>query len=284
MLDGRPATPTERRRRRRRGTAAPAPRARQRAPQRRARPALRARAARRGAARADAWLERLGVAQLAGGPRASLSGGEAQRISLARALVLEPRLLVLDEPFAPLDANTRGALLGELRELLAKAPATTLLATHDAGEAAALAHRIAVLDAGTVRQQGATADIFAHPRTPSPRACSATTTCSSRRRGQARLCTPRADRVPRHRPPDRRQRAPATRGSCAACRSPAHRGSPSTSGASTAVGICSELGGFLEGSPARVRLAAERCVPVGGADCRAGATRRRSDARARRRA
>jgi tungstate transport system ATP-binding protein len=113
--------------------------------------------------RSDSWLARLGVAQLAARPARELSGGEAQRISLVRALVLEPRLLVLDEPFAPLDATTRGALLGELRRVLARAPVTTLLVTHDAGEAAALADRIAVLDAGAVRQQGPTAEVFARP-------------------------------------------------------------------------------------------------------------------------
>ena len=129
--------------------------------------------------RAYTWLERLGIAQLADRPARELSGGEAQRISLVRALVLEPRLLVLDEPFAPLDAATRGALLGELRPLLAQAPVTTLLVTHDAGEAAAMADRIAVLDAGAVRRQGPVADVFAHPGDAVTAGCSATTTCST---------------------------------------------------------------------------------------------------------
>jgi ABC-type nitrate/sulfonate/bicarbonate transport system ATPase subunit len=116
--------------------------------------------------RCDPWLERLGVARLADRPAGRLSGGEAQRISLVRALVLEPRLLVLDEPFAPLDAATRGELIGDLRELLAEARVTTLLVTHDVGEAAALADRLVLLDRGTVGQHGPPAELFGAPADP----------------------------------------------------------------------------------------------------------------------
>ena len=87
--------------------------------------------------RADAW------------PR-TLSGGEAQRAGLARALVREPSLLLLDEPFGALDALTRLRMHGLLRKLIAKHRPGVVLVTHDVQEAVDLADRIVVLDAGTI--------------------------------------------------------------------------------------------------------------------------------------
>ena len=87
--------------------------------------------------RADAW------------PR-TLSGGEAQRVSLARALVREPGLLLLDEPFAALDALTRLTMHRLVRQLWATHRPAVLLVTHDVDEALALANRILVLDAGRI--------------------------------------------------------------------------------------------------------------------------------------
>jgi ABC-type sulfate/molybdate transport systems ATPase subunit len=113
--------------------------------------------------RAAAWMERLGIAELAGRRALTLSGGEQQRVSLARALVLGPRLLLLDEPFAGLDAATTAELLADLHGLLEGAGTTTLFATHDRHEAAALARRIAVLHAGEVRQEGPAAHVLDHP-------------------------------------------------------------------------------------------------------------------------
>jgi tungstate transport system ATP-binding protein len=114
-------------------------------------------------ARADEWLQRLGIAALAARRATTLSGGEAQRVSLARALALGPRLLLLDEPFSALDAPTRGELLADLREALADTGTAALLVTHDRHEAAALARQLAVLHAGALRQHGPTASVLDHP-------------------------------------------------------------------------------------------------------------------------
>jgi tungstate transport system ATP-binding protein len=105
-------------------------------------------------ARVERWIDRLGLAELARCPAHTLSGGEAQRVSLARALAVGPRLLLLDEPFGALDAPTRGELLADLREVLAETGTATLLVTHDRHEAEALADEVAILHEGRVRQHG----------------------------------------------------------------------------------------------------------------------------------
>jgi tungstate transport system ATP-binding protein len=114
--------------------------------------------------RAAPWLDRLGIAHLADRDARTLSGGEAQRTCLARALAVEPRVLLLDEPFTGLDATTRGDLLADLAAALASQPAATVLVTHDPHEAAALANAIAVVVAGQIRRYGATADVLDDPR------------------------------------------------------------------------------------------------------------------------
>ena len=114
--------------------------------------------------RAAATLERLGIADLAGRGPGSLSGGQQQRAALARALVLEPRLLLLDEPLAALDVQTRRSVRGELRRLLGTLPCATLLVTHDAVDALALGNRIAVLEAGRLTQYGERDELLARPR------------------------------------------------------------------------------------------------------------------------
>ena len=116
-----------------------------------------------GAVRVGRWLERLGVAGLAARRARTLSGGEAQRVALARAMVLEPEVLLLDEPFAGLDAPARAALLGDLGEILRRDRTTTVLVTHERGEALALADRVAVLMDGRLRQVDATARVFYAP-------------------------------------------------------------------------------------------------------------------------
>lgn len=112
------------------------------------------------------WLDRLGVAHLAQRPAHSLSGGEARRVSLARAFVLEPQLLLLDEPFAALDPPTRSELLRELQQLLRQNHTTTVLVTHHLSEAALLGDRIAVFGEGTVKQIGTFAEIRQNPADP----------------------------------------------------------------------------------------------------------------------
>jgi molybdopterin-binding protein len=114
-------------------------------------------------ARVRHWLERFGVAPLAERPARTLSGGEAQRVALARALVLQPEVLLLDEPFASVDAPSRGALVADLGAVLRQERVATVLVTHDRGEAQALADRVAVLIDGRLRQVDDTAMVFQAP-------------------------------------------------------------------------------------------------------------------------
>ncbi len=113
--------------------------------------------------RTNQWLKLLGIDGLAKRRAAELSGGEAQRVSLARALVLDPELLLLDEPFAALDPPARTRLLDDLSTLLANDHRTTVFVTHDLKEAARLAHRIGVIIGGKLRQVGTARQIKAHP-------------------------------------------------------------------------------------------------------------------------
>ncbi|SFP95335.1 molybdate transport system ATP-binding protein [Geodermatophilus dictyosporus] len=120
-------------------------------------------AAARGAA--AAWLERVGLADLGARRPGQLSGGQAQRAALARALVGDPALLLLDEPLSALDARTRLAVRAELRRHLAEFGGSTVLVTHDPVDATALADRVLVVEDGTVVQAGTPADVARHPRT-----------------------------------------------------------------------------------------------------------------------
>jgi ABC-type Fe3+/spermidine/putrescine transport system ATPase subunit len=107
-------------------------------------------------------LVRLGHA--AGKQPRMLSGGEQQRVAFARAIVIEPSLLLLDEPFSNLDARLRQELRGELLGLLQKLNIATIMVTHDQEEAMAIADRIAVMRAGRIEQVGTAAEIYAAPR------------------------------------------------------------------------------------------------------------------------
>ncbi|HEX2243341.1 MAG TPA: ABC transporter ATP-binding protein [Gammaproteobacteria bacterium] len=113
--------------------------------------------------RLDPWLERLGIAHLRRRNARSLSGGEAQRTSLARALALEPEILLLDEPFAALDPASREALLRDFAPILNENKITTVFVTHDRNEAFGLGARIAVLREGRVAQMGAREEVFDRP-------------------------------------------------------------------------------------------------------------------------
>jgi molybdate transport system ATP-binding protein len=127
---------------------------------------LRARGVPRGEARrrAVAWLERVGLAGHARSRPRALSGGQAQRVALARAMAGDPRLLLLDEPLAALDAATRGEVRRDLRRHLASFDGTRLLVTHDPLEAVTLADRLVILEGGKVTQTGTPAQVSARPR------------------------------------------------------------------------------------------------------------------------
>ncbi|WP_329414495.1 ABC transporter ATP-binding protein [Streptomyces sp. NBC_00704] len=116
-------------------------------------------------ARAAKWLERMGLAGHAGSKPRKLSGGQAQRVALARALATHPRLLLLDEPLAALDARTRLDVRAQLRHHLAEFEAVAVLVTHDPLDAMVLADHLVVIEDGRIVQQGGPADIARHPRT-----------------------------------------------------------------------------------------------------------------------
>ena len=111
----------------------------------------------------ERWLSRLGIAHLARRQARTLSGGEAQRTSLARALVLAPELLLLDEPFAALDSPTREALTDDLLPLLRETATTTVLVTHDRDEALEMGDRLGVILDGRLVQVDSPETIVAAP-------------------------------------------------------------------------------------------------------------------------
>ena len=118
------------------------------------------------------WDERTGTAlhaikadQLADRHASTLSGGEARRVHLARALALRPDILLLDEPFAGLDPSTRADLLYDAESALHSEERATLIVVHDRAEAWALADRVAIMLEGRVVQHGSPAEVFEHPAT-----------------------------------------------------------------------------------------------------------------------
>jgi len=113
--------------------------------------------------RVKRWLDRFDVAHLAQRSARKISGGEAHRVSLARAFALEPEVLLLDEPFSALDQPTRESLVEELAAALSETGLTTVFVTHDRSEALRLGHRCAVVVGGELRQVGPTAEVFAAP-------------------------------------------------------------------------------------------------------------------------
>jgi ABC-type sulfate/molybdate transport systems ATPase subunit len=118
------------------------------------------------ARRSAPWLDAFGVGHLGGRDARTLSGGEAQRVALARALAVAPRVLLLDEPFAGLDATTRTDLLADLHAVLDGLDTATVLVTHDRHEARALAAETALLVAGRIRQLGPTDHVLDRPADP----------------------------------------------------------------------------------------------------------------------
>ncbi len=108
-------------------------------------------------------LERFGISHLKNRSAKTLSSGEAQRISLARAFAIEPLLLFLDEPFASLDPPTRESLIEDLEHILRQSQMTTVFATHDRTEALRLSDRIAVMHGGRILQAGSPQEVMNQP-------------------------------------------------------------------------------------------------------------------------
>lgn len=108
-------------------------------------------------------LARFGIVHLADRSAKTLSGGEAQRTSLARAFATRPEILFLDEPFASLDPPTRESILDDLEQILHETETTTVMATHDRHEAIRLSDRIAVMNGGKIAQSGTPEEIMNHP-------------------------------------------------------------------------------------------------------------------------
>ena len=95
-----------------------------------------------------------------------LSGGQAQRVGIARALANQPKLLLMDEPFGAVDSITRTSLQNEIKHIFEMADLTILFVTHDINEALKLGTKIAVMDSGVLQQFDTPEEIIAHPATP----------------------------------------------------------------------------------------------------------------------
>lgn len=112
---------------------------------------------------AEHWLERFGIAALSQRHARQLSGGEAQRVSLARAFASQPEVMLLDEPFAGVDAPTREGLIEDFAEILSETRPTTVLVTHDRDEAMRLGDYAALFIGGGLRQTGRPSEVFERP-------------------------------------------------------------------------------------------------------------------------
>jgi len=110
------------------------------------------------------WLERMDLVACENAKPAALSGGQAQRVALARALATDPRLLLLDEPLAALDASTRVNVRRDLKRDLTLFEGVRILVTHDPLEAIALADRLVILEGGRILQSGTAAEVTQRPR------------------------------------------------------------------------------------------------------------------------
>ena len=108
-------------------------------------------------------LDRFEISHLKDRSAKTLSGGEAQRTSLARAFALQPEILLLDEPFASLDPPTRDSLIEDLEQILRQTRTTAVFATHDRMEALRLSDRIAVMNSGRILQIGSSVEVMNHP-------------------------------------------------------------------------------------------------------------------------
>ncbi|QFS92074.1 Fe(3+) ions import ATP-binding protein FbpC [Mycobacterium sp. THAF192] len=118
---------------------------------------------RQASASATHWLQVVGLETLGDARPHEISGGQQQRVALARALAAEPRVLLLDEPFAALDAGLRVRVREDIAAILKSTGTTAVLVTHDQSEALSLADSVALLLHGSVAQHGAPAELYARP-------------------------------------------------------------------------------------------------------------------------
>ena len=115
------------------------------------------------AERVRSMLELVGLGDVAGRGASQLSGGQMQRVALARSLINNPAVLLLDEPLSNLDARLRDYLRVQLREIQMQLAITAIYVTHDQHEALSLADEIVVLRAGTILQRGEPLELYGHP-------------------------------------------------------------------------------------------------------------------------
>jgi ABC-type Fe3+/spermidine/putrescine transport system ATPase subunit len=118
------------------------------------------------ARRVDEVLALLGLAGLGARPVTQLSGGQRQRVALGRALAVSPGILLLDEPLSNLDARVRQSVRHEIKALQGQLGITAIHVTHDREEAMVMADRIAIMDAGTIVQEGPPEAIYNRPASP----------------------------------------------------------------------------------------------------------------------
>jgi sulfate transport system ATP-binding protein len=117
-------------------------------------------------ARVGELLELTGLGGLEKRLPSQLSGGQRQRVAFARAIAPEPQLLLLDEPFAAIDAKVRKELRSWLRDMIDRVGITTMFVTHDQEEAVEVADEIMIVHRGRLEQKGSPRDIYTHPQTP----------------------------------------------------------------------------------------------------------------------
>ncbi|WP_409271992.1 ABC transporter ATP-binding protein [Neobacillus sp. SCS-31] len=113
--------------------------------------------------RAEMWMDRFQISHLARKNARFLSGGEAQRVSLARAMIIEPEILFLDEPFSALDFPTKIKLMEDFREIFAGSGTTAMFVSHDLMEVKFLTSRLAIMVDGEIKQSGPTLDVLDEP-------------------------------------------------------------------------------------------------------------------------
>ncbi|MDF2856907.1 MAG: sugar transporter ATP-binding protein [Neobacillus sp.] len=109
------------------------------------------------------WMDQFQISHLAKKNAHFLSGGEAQRVNLARAMIVEPEILFLDEPFSALDFPTKIKLMEDFKQIIEAAGTTTAFVSHDLMEINYLTNRLAIIVNGEVKQSGPTQRVLEHP-------------------------------------------------------------------------------------------------------------------------